>query len=151
MAIRSYKPTSPGRRFVTSSDFKELTANRPEKKLTEGKKRSSGRNSDGRITSRHRGRGHKRLYRIIDFRRFVCIDKHRLDRPGDFESFRALFPGICLRPGNFKIPVVDNDPAGIGDKDVGIRFGTGIRFELAESLKGVFSPIKIAGAVISGF
>ena len=69
MAIRSYKPTSPGRRFVTSSDFKELTATRPEKKLTEGKKRSSGRNSEGHITSRHRGRGHKRLYRIIDFRR----------------------------------------------------------------------------------
>jgi len=69
MAIRSYKPTSPGRRFVTSSDFKELTTNRPEKKLTEGKKRSSGRNSEGHITSRHRGRGHKRLYRIIDFRR----------------------------------------------------------------------------------
>ncbi len=69
MAIRSYKPTSPGRRFVTSSDFKELTATRPEKKLTEGKKRSSGRNSQGHITSRHRGRGHKRLYRIIDFRR----------------------------------------------------------------------------------
>ena len=69
MAIRSYKPTSPGRRFVTSSDFKELTAKRPEKKLTEGKKRSSGRNSEGHITSRHRGRGHKRLYRIIDFKR----------------------------------------------------------------------------------
>ena len=69
MAIRSYKPTSPGRRFVTSSDFKELTTNRPEKKLTEGKKRSSGRNSEGHITSRHRGRGHKRLYRIVDFKR----------------------------------------------------------------------------------
>jgi len=69
MAIRSYKPTSPGRRFVTGSDFEELTSSRPEKKLTEGKKRSSGRNSEGHITSRHRGRGHKRLYRIIDFRR----------------------------------------------------------------------------------
>jgi len=69
MAIRSYKPTSPGRRFVTSSDFKELTASRPEKKLTEGKKRSSGRNNEGHITSRHRGQGHKRLYRVIDFRR----------------------------------------------------------------------------------
>jgi large subunit ribosomal protein L2 len=69
MAIRSFKPTSPGRRFVTTSDFKELTTNRPEKKLTEGKKRSSGRNSEGHITSRHRGRGHKRRYRIIDFRR----------------------------------------------------------------------------------
>ena len=69
MPIRSYKPTSPGRRFVTSSDFKELTASRPEKKLTEGKKRSSGRNNEGHVTSRHRGRGHKRLYRVIDFRR----------------------------------------------------------------------------------
>ena len=69
MAIRSYKPTSPGRRFVTTSDFKELTTSQPEKKLTKGKKRSSGRNSEGHITSRHRGRGHKRRYRLIDFRR----------------------------------------------------------------------------------
>jgi len=69
MAIRSYKPTSPGRRFVTGLDFEELTAKKPHKKLTEGKKRSSGRNSDGHITSRHRGRGHKQRYRIIDFRR----------------------------------------------------------------------------------
>jgi large subunit ribosomal protein L2 len=69
MGIRSYKPTSPGRRFVTSLDFKEVTAKRPHKKLTEGKKRSSGRNSDGHITVRHRGRGHKRRYRIIDFKR----------------------------------------------------------------------------------
>ncbi|MFV2071388.1 MAG: 50S ribosomal protein L2 [Thermoanaerobaculales bacterium] len=69
MAIRSYKPTSPGRRFVTRLDYNEVTTSRPEKKLTEGIKRSSGRNSDGHITSRHRGRGHKRRYRIIDFRR----------------------------------------------------------------------------------
>jgi large subunit ribosomal protein L2 len=69
MAIRSYKPTSPGRRFVTSTDFTELDSKRPEKKLTEGKKRSSGRNNEGHITSRHRGRGHKRLYRVLDFRR----------------------------------------------------------------------------------
>ena len=62
MGIRSYKPTSPGRRFVTSLDFTEITADRPLKKLTEGKKRSSGRNSDGHITVRHRGRGHKRRY-----------------------------------------------------------------------------------------
>jgi large subunit ribosomal protein L2 len=69
MAIRSYKPTSPGRRFVTSLDFEELTPTRPEKKLTTGTKRSSGRNAEGHITSRHRGRGHKRLYRAIDFKR----------------------------------------------------------------------------------
>jgi large subunit ribosomal protein L2 len=69
MGNRGFKPTSPGRRFVTVSDFGELTTDRPNKKLTTGKKRSSGRNSDGHITSRHRGRGHKRRYRAIDFRR----------------------------------------------------------------------------------
>lgn len=69
MGIKNYKPTSPGRRFVTSSDFTEVTTDRPFKKLTKGKKRSSGRNSDGHITSRHRGGGHKRRYRIIDFKR----------------------------------------------------------------------------------
>jgi large subunit ribosomal protein L2 len=69
MAVRSYKPTSPGRRFVTSSDFSEVTAKRPHKKLSHGIKRSSGRNSDGHITSRHRGGGHKRRYRVIDFKR----------------------------------------------------------------------------------
>jgi len=69
MGIRGYKPTSPGRRFVTGSDFAEITEKRPNKKLTKGKKRSSGRNSDGHITSRHRGRGHKRRYRVIDFKR----------------------------------------------------------------------------------
>ncbi|MEJ2188082.1 MAG: 50S ribosomal protein L2 [Acidobacteriota bacterium] len=69
MAIRSYKPTSPGRRFVTRLEYAEVTTDRPEKKLTEGIKRSSGRNNEGHITSRHRGRGHKRRYRIIDFKR----------------------------------------------------------------------------------
>jgi large subunit ribosomal protein L2 len=69
MGIRGYKPTSPGRRFVTGSDFSELTESRPNKKLTKGGKRSSGRNNDGHITVRHRGRGHKRRYRTIDFRR----------------------------------------------------------------------------------
>jgi large subunit ribosomal protein L2 len=69
MAIRTFKPTSPGRRFQTVLDFEELTVDRPHKKLTEGIKRSSGRNSDGHITSRHRGRGHKRRYRVIDYRR----------------------------------------------------------------------------------
>jgi large subunit ribosomal protein L2 len=69
MAVRAYKPTSPGRRFVTSSDFSEVTTKRPNKKLSHGIKRSSGRNSDGHITSRHRGGGHKRRYRVIDFKR----------------------------------------------------------------------------------
>ena len=69
MAIKNHKPTSPGRRFVTNLDFEEVTRSTPEKKLTKGKKRSSGRNSDGHITVRHRGQGHKRRYRTIDFKR----------------------------------------------------------------------------------
>jgi large subunit ribosomal protein L2 len=69
MPIRKPKPTSPGRRFVTYADFGELTKKQPEKSLTEGLKKSGGRNSHGRKTSRHRGGGAKRLYRVIDFKR----------------------------------------------------------------------------------
>src|SRR5436309_906096 len=69
MPIRNPKPTSPGRRFVTYPDFAEITRDEPEKSLTEGLKKSGGRNSRGRKTSRHRGGGAKRLYRKIDFKR----------------------------------------------------------------------------------
>ena len=69
MGIKKLKPTSPGRRFQTVSDFDTITKSTPEKSLLAPKTRSSGRNSYGRITSRHRGGGHKRRYRIIDFRR----------------------------------------------------------------------------------
>ena len=69
MALRHRKPTSPGRRFQTVSDFAEITKVRPEKSLLEPKPRTGGRNSYGRKTSRHRGGGHKRQYRIIDFKR----------------------------------------------------------------------------------
>jgi large subunit ribosomal protein L2 len=70
MAIRSFKPTSPGRRFMTVSDFAEVTKGaRPEKTLLEPLAKSGGRNVNGRMTTRHRGGGHKRRYRIIDFKR----------------------------------------------------------------------------------
>jgi ribosomal protein L2 len=69
MPIRKPKPTSPGRRFSTYPDFAEITRDRPEKSLVEGLKKSGGRNSNGRKTSRHRGGGAKRLYRLIDFKR----------------------------------------------------------------------------------
>ena len=69
MALRSRKPTSPGRRFQTVSDFAEITTDRPEKSLLAKKSSTGGRNSYGRKTSRHRGGGHKQQYRIIDFKR----------------------------------------------------------------------------------
>ena len=69
MAIKNYKPTSPGRRFQTCSDFKEITATEPEKSLLKALKKTGGRNCYGRITSRHIGGGHKQKYRLIHFRR----------------------------------------------------------------------------------
>jgi large subunit ribosomal protein L2 len=69
MPIRKPKPTSPGLRFVSYPDFAEITRSKPEKSLTEGLKKSGGRNAYGRKTSRHRGGGAKRMYRKIDFKR----------------------------------------------------------------------------------
>ena len=69
MPVRKRKPTSPGRRFQTVSDFSEITRDKPEKSLTKPKPRTGGRNSYGRMTSRHRGGGHKQKYRVVDFRR----------------------------------------------------------------------------------
>ncbi len=69
MGVKKLKPTSPGRRFQTVSDFETITKSKPEKSLLAKQKRSSGRNAYGRITSRHRGGGHKKRYRVVDFRR----------------------------------------------------------------------------------
>ena len=69
MGIKKYKPTSPGSRWKTGYDFKEITTDKPEKSLLRPLKKSGGRNNNGRITSRGRGGGHKRKYRIIDFKR----------------------------------------------------------------------------------
>jgi len=69
MGIRKRKPTSPGRRFQTSSDFNEITKDTPERSLLAKQSGSGGRNNYGRKTARHRGGGHKRRYRIVDFRR----------------------------------------------------------------------------------
>ena len=69
MGIRKYKPTTPGRRGASVSDFVEITRSTPEKSLLRPLHKTGGRNSNGRVTSRHRGGGHKRQYRVIDFRR----------------------------------------------------------------------------------
>ena len=69
MAVKSFKPYSAGRRFMTVSSFEEITAKKPEKSLVESLKKNGGRNFQGRLTVRHQGGGHKRLYRVIDFKR----------------------------------------------------------------------------------
>ena len=80
MGIKTFKPTSAGRRFQTGSDFEEITADRPYKPLVDKKVRTGGRDNKGLIAIRHRGGGHKRRYRIIDFRR----DKEGI--PGTVET-----------------------------------------------------------------
>lgn len=77
MPVKVYKPTSAGRRGMTGHSFEEITRSRPVRSLTEAKRRTGGRNNTGRITVRHRGGGHKRRYRIIDFKRnkFDCVAK----------------------------------------------------------------------------
>jgi len=69
MALRKYKPTTPGRRGSSVSDFSEITRDRPERALVKKLTKKAGRNAYGRITNRHRGGGHKRRYRVVDFRR----------------------------------------------------------------------------------
>lgn len=80
MAIKTYKPTSPGRRFQTGATFDEITEKRPEKSLLAPLKQSGGRNNLGRMTNRYKGGGHKRMYRIIDFKR------EKLDIPAKVAS-----------------------------------------------------------------
>ncbi|MFC1666829.1 50S ribosomal protein L2 [Candidatus Omnitrophota bacterium] len=80
MGIKQYKPRTPSLRWTELSDFKELTTAKPEKSLLEPKKKTGGRNSQGRITSGHRGGGHKKKYRVIDFKR------DKMDIPGKIIS-----------------------------------------------------------------
>ena len=69
MPIRRFRPITPGRRFMASPDYSEITKGKPEKSLVEPKRRKAGRNNTGKMTIRNRGGGNKRMYRIIDFKR----------------------------------------------------------------------------------
>src|ERR1041385_4802885 len=81
MGMKRYKPTSPGRRQASVPDFAELTRSKPEKSLVEGLRRKGGRNNEGRRSAWLQGGGHKRRYRIIDFRR---------DKPGVPATVRSI-------------------------------------------------------------
>ena len=108
MAIRVYKPTTAGRRNASVSDFSELTRSTPEKSLVRKKSKTGGRNSYGRITSRHRGGGHKRQYRLIDFKRWdkdgvpfrendLYIKETYVDEGVTLKRFRARAQGRAAR------------------------------------------------------
>lgn len=99
MPIKKYKPTTPSRRFMTGLTYEELTTNEPYKPLTVYIKESAGRNSAGRISVRHQGAGHKKLYRIVDF----ALDKK--DIPArvetiEYDPYRSAFIAlVCYKDG----------------------------------------------------
>jgi large subunit ribosomal protein L2 len=153
MPVRKYKPTTPGRRGSSVSDFSEITRNRPEKSLTRKLPKKAGRNVHGRVTARHQGGGHKRQYRVIDFRRekdgipakvaFIEYDPNRSARIAllhyaDGEKRYILAaqgvavghrlqsgPGAEIRPGN-ALPLA-NIPVGTTVHAVELKPGAGAK------------------------
>jgi large subunit ribosomal protein L2 len=114
MPLRSYKPTSPGRRFVTRPTFEEITTDQAHKPLLEPSKRISGRNSQGRLTVRHRGGGEKRHYRRIDFKRDKWGVPARLASV-EYDPNRSARIGLLhYRDGEKRYMLVPNG-LGVGD------------------------------------
>lgn len=130
MGVRTYRPYTPGRRQAVSSDFSEITKSEPEKSLTKSIHRPKGRNNRGVITSRHRGGGHKRLYRFIDFKR-------------DKRNISAEVLAVEYDPNrNARIALVQYED---GEKryilsPAGIKIGTQI-------IAGIDAPFEIGNAL----
>jgi len=97
MGIKKYRPTSPSRRWMTGMTFDEVTRTTPEKSLVVSMTNKSGRNSYGRITVRHRGGGHARKYRVIDFRRDKLDIPARVDSI-EYDPNRSKVPGHRFSP-----------------------------------------------------
>ena len=113
MGLKEYKPTSPGRRDTVADDFKDLTKSKPEKSLLAPVKKTGGRNNRGRVTVRHRGGGHKRRYRIIDFKR---------DKAGaatvksiEYDPNRTARIALVIFEDGTKRYIVAPDSVGVGD------------------------------------
>jgi len=130
MPVKVYKPTSPGRRGMSVSTFEEITRIQPEKSLLAPMKQKSGRNNQGRITVRHRGGGHKRRYRIIDFKR----DKHGIPARVDsieYDPNRTARIALLVYADGEKRYILAPIDLGVGDKvmsgpDAEIRVGNAL-------------------------
>ncbi len=151
MAIKSFKPYSAGRRFMTVASFEEITTDKPEKSLVESLKQHGGRNQQGRLTVRHQGGGHKRLYRVIDFKRnkdgvparvatieydpnrsariallnYVDGEKRYILAPNDLKVGDQVVsgPDADIKPGN-TLPL-KNIPVGTMIHNIEIKIGKG--------------------------
>ena len=114
MGVKKLKPTTPGSRFATRSDFSELTTSSPEKSLTRALRKSGGRNNTGRITIRRRGGGHKRRYRIIDFKR------NKLEVPGkvatiEYDPNRSAYISLIHYVDGDKRYIISPEKLKVGD------------------------------------
>lgn len=117
MAIKNYQPTSPGIRFRTGLSFDEITKREPDKGLVLPLRRSGGRNNTGRVTSDHRGRGHKRLYRVIDFKRDKGGIPARVEAIEYDPNRSARIALLCYADGERRY-ILAPDRLGVGDSVV---------------------------------
>ena len=115
MAIKSYKPTTAGRRTMTVTDYSSLSKTGPEKSLLESLKKNSGRNSYGRITVRHRGGGNRRKYRIIDFKRDK-VDMFTEVKTIEYDPNRSAFIALVQYEDGEKRYIIAPDGLKVGDK-----------------------------------
>jgi large subunit ribosomal protein L2 len=115
MALKTYNPTSEGRRQLVTTDRSELWKGAPVKTLTQGLSKSGGRNNRGRITSFHRGGGHKRTYRIIDFKRVKFDVVGTIERL-EYDPNRTAWIALVIYPDGEKAYIVAPQRLGAGDK-----------------------------------
>ena len=138
MAIKTYNPTSHGMRFRTGLGFEEITKDKPEKSLVRPLKRSGGRNNTGRITSGHRGGGHKRLYRLIDFKRDKRAIPARVEAVEYDPNRSARLALLCYADGERRY-ILAPDQLKVGDAV--ISGGEGVDIKPGNSLPLKFIPV----------
>ncbi len=116
MAIKKYKPTTPGRRGMTTVDYSELSPAERQKSLTKATHSKAGRNNQGRITVRHRGGGVKRLYRIIDSKRFDKLDVPAKVESVEYDPNRTAFIALLLYSDGERRYILSPDGLKVGDR-----------------------------------
>ena len=141
MPVRKLKPDTPSRRYMSVSTFEEVTVRRPERSLTTALRKTGGRNNFGRITARHRGGGHRRRYRIIDFKRNK-FDSIAVIKTIEYDPNRSSRIALVLYPDGEKRYVIAPDGLKVGDeivstKDGQVPFKTGNAMPLGKIPEGL--------------
>ncbi len=136
MALKTFKPTSPSRRNLVQVDRSELYKGRPEKSLTEGLTKTGGRNNKGRITSRRQGGGHKRLYRMVDFKRNKLDVTATVERI-EYDPNRTAFIAFITYDDGTKSYIIAPQRLAVGDKVVSATSSADVKPGNAMPLRGM--------------